>query len=107
MLDILREEARRLIDDVLESYGKQPEQLSLETLCKLMWERAQEEARQAREEAMAKALQAKAQRKAEEREAKEKAERDAASAAVSLCLGTSLQILPASSIPERTVTRKG
>lgn len=35
------------------------------------------------------------------------AERDAASAAVSLCLGTSLQILPASSIPERTVTRKG
>lgn len=35
------------------------------------------------------------------------AERDAAEAAVSLCLGTSLQISPANSIPERTVTRKG
>ena len=35
------------------------------------------------------------------------AERDAAAAAVSLCLGTSLQISPANSIPERTVTRKG
>ena len=35
------------------------------------------------------------------------AERDASAAAVSLCLGTSLQISPANSIPERTVTRKG
>jgi len=35
------------------------------------------------------------------------AERDAATAGVSLCLGTSLQISPANSIPERTVTRKG